>query len=152
MMILAALLLLLPVISQAEEFPEVKGWHPEGEVKVYGTDDLWEYIDGAAERFVIYGFQILRFREFSKEDLMLTAEIYDMGSPLNAFGIYTTERPAEGKRLSIGSEAVIGPSHCLLLKDQYYVKIIMLRGLLDDQRHDRCDQAQHGGRDECAQV
>jgi hypothetical protein len=131
--ILAALLLIFPVISQAEEFPEPEGWHPEGEVKVYGPDDLWEYIDGAAERFVMYGFQILRFREFSKKELMMTAEIYDMGSPLNAFGIYTTERPAEGKRLSIGTEAVIGPSHCLLLKDRYYIKVIMLRGLLDDE-------------------
>lgn len=132
-MILAAMLLLFPVMSQAEEFPELEGWRPEGEVKVYGPDDLWEYIDGAAERFVIYGFQILRFREFSKKELMMTAEIYDMGSPLNAFGIYTTERTAEGKRLSIGTEAVLGPSHCLLLKDRYYVKIIMLRGLLDDE-------------------
>ncbi len=131
--ILAALLLLFPVVSHAEEFPEPEGWHPEGEVKVYGLDNLWEYIDGAAERFVMYGFQILRFREFSKKELMMTVEIYDMGSPLNAFGIYTTERTAEGKRLSIGTEAVLGPSHGLLLKDRYYVKIIMLRGLLDDE-------------------
>jgi len=131
--ILAALLLLFPVMSQAEEFPKVEGWHPEGKVKVYGQDNLWEYINGAAERFVMYGFQILRFREFSRGELMMTAEIYDMGSPLNAFGIYTTERPGEGKRLSIGSEAVIGPSHCLLFKDRYYIKVIMLRGLLDDE-------------------
>jgi hypothetical protein len=52
---------------------------------------------------------------------------------LNAFGIYTTERPEEGERLSIGTEAVLGPSHYLLLKDRYYIKIIMLRGLLDDE-------------------
>jgi hypothetical protein len=130
---LAVWLLLFSVMSQADEFPEVERWHPEGEIKVYGPDNLWEYINGAAERFVMYGFQILRFREFSKENLMMTAEIYDMGSPLNAFGIYTTERPAEGKRLSIGTEVVLGPSHCLLLKDRYYVKIIMLRGMLDDE-------------------
>jgi hypothetical protein len=130
---LSGLLLLFSVMSHAEEFPKVEGWHPEGKVKVYGPDDLWEYINGAAERFVIYGFQILRFREFSKEELMMTAEIYDMGSPLNAFGIYTTERPVEEKRLSIGTEAVIGPSHCLLLKDRYYIKVIMLRGVLDDE-------------------
>ena len=131
--ILAALLLFFPMMSQADEFPEVEGWHPEGEIKVYGPDNLWEYINGAAERFVMYGFQILRFREFSKEELMMTTEVYDMGSPLNAFGMYTTERPEEGKRLSIGSEAVVGPSHCLLLKDRYYIKVIMLRGLLDDE-------------------
>jgi hypothetical protein len=130
---LTALLLLFPVVSQAEEFPEVQGWHAEGKVKVYGPDNLWEYINGAAERFVMYGFQMLRYREFSKEDLMMTTEIYDMGSPLNAFGIYSTERAEEGKRLSIGTEALTGPSHCLLLKDRYYIKVIMLRGLLDDE-------------------
>jgi hypothetical protein len=131
--ILAALLFISPVMSQAEEFPEVEGWHPEGEIKVYGPDNLWEYINGAAERFVIYGFKNLRFREFSKGEFMMTAEVYDMGSPLNAFGIYTTERPEKEKRLSIGTEAVIGPSHCLLLKDRYYIKVIMLRGLLDEE-------------------
>jgi hypothetical protein len=130
---LSVFLFFFSVMSLAEEFPEVENWHPEGEIKVYGPDNLWEYIDGAAERFVLYGFKVLRFREFSKENLMMTAEIYDMGSSLNAFGIYTTERPEEGKRLSIGTEAVLAPSHCLLLKDRYYIKIIMLRGLLDDK-------------------
>ncbi len=131
--IMLAALLLCPGISRADGFPEIEGWHPESKTMIYRQDDLWEYIDGAAEQFVMYGFQLLRLREFTKGDLMIAVEIYDMGSPLNAFGIYTTERPVDGKRLSIGTEAVIEPSLCLLFKDRYYVKVMMRRGLLDNQ-------------------
>lgn len=131
--IMLAAFLLCPSISTANGFPEIEGWHPEGKVKIFRRGDLWEYINGAAEQFVMYGFQILRYREFSKGDRMITVEIYDMGSPLNAFGIYTAERPVDGKRLSIGTEAVIDPFLCLLLKDRYYVKVMPRRGLHDDQ-------------------
>jgi hypothetical protein len=133
MTIMLAALLLSSIISRADGFPEIEGWHPESKVNIYRRGDLWEYINGAAEQFVMYGFQLLRFREFSKEDRRMSVEIYDMGSALNAFGIYTTERPEEGKRLSIGTEAVVGPSLCLFFKDRYYIKVMMLRGLLDDQ-------------------
>ena len=133
MTILLAALLLYPGTSTADGFPDIEGWHPESEVKIFRRGDLWEYINGAAEQFVMYGFQLLRFREFSKGDRMIAVEIYDMGSPLNAFGIYRTERPVDGKRLSIGTEAVIDPFLCLLLKDRYYVKVMTRRGLHDDQ-------------------
>jgi hypothetical protein len=55
-----------------------------------------------------------------------------MGSPLNAFGIYRTEAPAEAPALSIGAQAVVSPPYqCLLVKDRYYLKVETLEGALD---------------------
>jgi hypothetical protein len=55
-----------------------------------------------------------------------------MGRPLNAFGIYRTEAPAEEPSIQVGTEAVVSPPYqCLLLKDRYYVKVEAYEGELD---------------------
>jgi hypothetical protein len=55
--------------------------------------------------------------------------VYDMGRPLNAFGIYRTEAPPDESALPLGTEAVVSPPYqCLLLKDRYYVKVEAYEG------------------------
>ena len=130
--IVLLLFLLLPAHSPASEFPEIDGWKPEGEVNIHREDDLWKYINGGAELFLMYGFQMLRFREFSRGGTGVTIEIYDMATPLNAFGIYTAERGDDAVRLSLGTEAiVVPPDYCQLLKDRFYVKVNVHQGALD---------------------
>jgi hypothetical protein len=127
------LLFNLPAVSSAGVFPEIKGWTPEGEANIKTPDDLWEYINGAAGLYLSYGFKVLRYCDFTRGDHLMTVDIYDMGSPLNAFGIYATERPGDVKPRSIGTEAVIiPPAYCLLLKDRFYIKVQMIKGDIDD--------------------
>jgi len=118
----------------AIDFPAIEGWRPISDVKTYHPDDLFEYIDGAAELYLSYGFQSLLSRELSRDDLSIIVDIYDMGSALNAFGIYKSERPTDQELLAIGTEAVITPPYqCLLLKDNYYIKINLLEGDISEQ-------------------
>ncbi len=127
------LLFNLSAVSFAGVFPEIKGWTPEGEVNFRTPDDLWEYINGAAGLYLAYGFKVLRYRDFTRGDHLMKVHIYDMGSPLNAFGIYVTERPEDVKLQSIGTEAVIKPPvYCLLLKDRFYIQVQMIKGDIDD--------------------
>lgn len=120
--------------SFAEEFPEIKGWSAKDDVITYRSGNLWEYINGAADQFLSYDFRVLKLREFVKEGTHISVEIYDMGSQINAFGIYTTERPSDAQLLKIGTEAVvIPPYHGLMFKNQYYVKIMIQEGELDQQ-------------------
>jgi len=133
-LVVLLLLLFLPSNSLAGEFLEIDGWKADGKVNIHRKNDLWKYINGAAEMFLMYDFQMLRFREFSKGGMEMTVEIYDMATPLNAFGIYTTERGDDVKRLSIGTEAiVVPPYYCQLLKDRFYVKVNLHRGVLDNK-------------------
>ena len=109
---------------QATDFPDIKGWKPVSEVLSYNPDNLYEYINGAADQFINYGFQELLSRDLSSESLQVTIDIYDMGTRLNAFGMYKTERPKDQKALAIGTEAYVSPPYqCLLFKDNYYVKV-----------------------------
>jgi hypothetical protein len=133
-LIILLLLLVLPASVPAGEFPDIEGWKPEGEVNIHRRNDLWQYINGAAEMFLMYDFQMLRFREFSRKGMEMTIEIYDMATPLNAFGIYTTERGDDEERFSIGTEAVVVPPYyCQLLKGRFYVKVNMQQGVLDSK-------------------
>ena len=130
--IVLSLFLLLPVNSLSSGFPAIDGWEPEGKVNIHRKSDLWKYINGGAELFIMYGFQMLRYREFSKGSVEMTVEIYDMTTPLNAFGIYTAERGDDVKRLSIGTESVVVPPYyCQFLKDRFYVKVNMYQAVLD---------------------
>ncbi len=125
------LLLIVIIICplNATDFPEIKGWKPVSEVMTYNPENLYEYINGAADQFLDYGFRLLHSRDLSQNDLTITVDIYDLGSQLNAFGMYKTERPLYQEGLSIGTEAIISPPYqCLLLKDVYYVKVNVFEG------------------------
>ena len=83
--LIAMLLFTLP--AAAADFPAVEGWTLAGEVTAKAPDNLWEYNNGAAEAFLAYGFQGLSYADLKAGELVVTVEIYDMGSPINAYGI-----------------------------------------------------------------
>ncbi len=128
------ILLLIFTFSTAlygEDFPQIKGWTANKDVIIYRPANLWKYIDGAADQFLNYDFQILKLREFRKNDVIVTVDIYDMGTPINAFGIYSSERPDDAKLINIGTEAVVIPPYsALMLKDRFYVKVMIQQGEL----------------------
>lgn len=120
---------LLTVFSQ--DFPSIEGWERAGEVKTYYADNLWEYINGAAENFLSYGFVELNYCDMQQGDLIVTVNIYDMGNALNAFGIYTSEKGTDQETLDIGVQSILSlPYQCLQLKGQYYIKIDAFEGVL----------------------
>ena len=124
---------LLSCSEQSSDFPELEGWTRTGEVLTFDADNLWEYINGAAELFLEYDVQTCRTADLSSGDLTVTVDLYDMGTPLNAFGIFVRERPAAGAPLPDATEAVVSPPYqALLLKDAMYVKLNAIEGELSE--------------------
>jgi hypothetical protein len=116
---------------QVSDFPVVQGWTQVGGVSVYDPDNLWEYIDGAAELFIDYGVLACRTADLSSGDVTVTVDIYDMGTSLNAFGIFTLESSGRGEPFPGAVEAVISPPfQALLLKGTMYVKAHPFEGEL----------------------
>jgi hypothetical protein len=110
-------------------FLTIAGWSPQGEPSTYDAAGLWELINGAADVFLSYGFETVTVQNFSAGDVTVFVAVYDMGRPLNAFGIYRTEAPPDESALPLGTEAVVSPPYqCLLLKDRYYVKVEAYEG------------------------
>ena len=129
----AAAIALLSCSSGASDFPEVSGWTQEGEVLIYDVDNLWEYINGAAELFVEYDVQTCRTTDLSSGDVVVTVDLYDMGTPLNAFGVYNRESSGSGEPLPGAVEALVSPPYqALLLKGATYVKVNAIEGELTE--------------------
>ncbi len=125
-------LLISIAFSNNIDFEKMKGWTPIDSVASYDDSNLWEYINGAADQFYSYGFQELYSCEMKSESLEGVIDVYNMGSCLNAFGIYKTERGDIPEKLKIGAESVItSPMQALLFKDIYYVKVSIYEGKLD---------------------
>ena len=127
------LLAVLTITSAyAADLPEIEGWQPAGEVMTFSPTTLWEHINGAAETFLQYGFQKLTTGEFSRNGVTISVGVNDMGSALNAYGIYRTEAPEDVETIDIGAQAVISPPYqCLLAKDRFYVKVDVYEGEID---------------------
>ena len=117
--------------GQESDFPEVAGWTQPGEVLIYDADNLWEYINGAAELFVSYGVQSCRTADLTSGDLTVTIDLYDMGTPLNAFGVYEREASGESVQIPGATAAVVSPPYqALLLKGSTYAKVNVFEGEL----------------------
>ncbi|MDZ7336596.1 MAG: hypothetical protein ONB32_15705 [candidate division KSB1 bacterium] len=126
---------LLAVSSlQAFDFPDISGWQPISDVMSYTPENLYEYIDGAADQFIAYGFVELLSRDLASDSLQVTVDIYDMGELLNAYGIYRNERPRNVATMAIGTEAYIAPPYqALMFKANYYVKINAFEGEINSE-------------------
>ncbi len=128
----AVLALFLSCQMAPQAFLTIAGWSPQDEPSTYDATGLWELINGAADIFLSYGFETVTVQKFSAGDVTASIAVYDMGRPLNAFGIYRTEAPADESALPVGTEAVVSPPYqCLLLKDRYYVKVEAYEGDID---------------------
>ncbi|MBU8921356.1 MAG: hypothetical protein KOO63_06005 [Bacteroidales bacterium] len=109
---------LLPASGQLE------GWARDGDVISYLPDNLWEYINGSAESFLMYDFrQVVAMHYLDPSEREIKVEIYDHGSPLMTFGIYSMLRSPDAEYLEIGCEA-FGDEYTLhFWKDRFYVKV-----------------------------
>jgi hypothetical protein len=102
--------------------PSEVGAEPTGERKFFSSD-LYEYSDGAADAYLDYGLVAMVHQEYKASDTDVTLDIYDMGAPSNAFGIYAAESSSDYHFLPIGAEGY-GTNEILnFFQDEFYVKL-----------------------------
>jgi len=105
-------------------FPRLEGWEPKGNPDIYTPDNLFEYINGAADVYLSYDFQTLATLTFENNKKgSFTVEIYRHSNPKNGFGIYTQEKPRTGPFLAIGTQGYYEKGILNFLKGCYYVKL-----------------------------
>lgn len=95
----------LETLLPGESF--LKGWHVAEGPSSFTSDTLWEYLNGGAPRYEAYGFERLVHVRYELGDDALasvTADVYDMGSELGAFGIYRSIRPPVAEARTWGAE------------------------------------------------
>ena len=103
----------------------VPGWVISGKPRSFKSANLWEFIDGAADGYLAYGFQEVVSADYAHEGMgsQAVVDIYQMKDPLNAFGIYAQERNPASQFLKIGNEGYLGGTALNFWTGPYYVRI-----------------------------
>ncbi len=105
-------------------FPDIADWQKKGAAETYSPENLYKYIDGAAENFLNYDFKQLAVQNYANDQgQALSAEIYFHGTAENAFGIYSSEKPVIGKYFELGSQGYTEAGILNFLCSAYYVKL-----------------------------
>ena len=106
-------------------FPDLSGWIKDGSPEIFYADNLWEYINGAADVYLNYDFQKVATLTYdSSPKKSLTIDIYEHDTPRNAFGIYSQEKPAQGNWLKIGTQGYYDKGILNFYVGNYYIKMM----------------------------
>jgi len=106
------------------KFPEVTGWKKSGEIQTFTPKTLYEYINGAADLYLMYEVEELKVAEYQNEKkASVIVDVYRHKTPVHAFGIYSQERPPGGNFFDIGLQGYYEKGFFNFLMGPYYVKI-----------------------------
>ena len=115
-----------------------EGWQCPGRIQVYDKDNVFDLINGEAERFFPYGFQQVAATTYTlgaSPPRSLEAEVYRMGSKLDAFGIYSQFCDTEAEYLEVGVEGFRNDYQLLFFQDCFFVRLSAL-GQPDQNKND----------------
>jgi len=102
---------------------EINGWRADVKVDAYDRKTLFHYIDGGAELYLAYHFQKVYVHTYTKAgepDIIM--DIYEMGTPEDAFGVFTSER--EGEDIGIGQGSEYEAGLLRFFKGRFFVSIM----------------------------
>ncbi|HEX2920938.1 MAG TPA: DUF6599 family protein [Bacteroidales bacterium] len=103
--------------------PELSGFKKLTNYPVFTPDNLWDFINGAADIYLAYGFIDLHVCEYKKSKDVIKLEIYQHKNSTLAFGIYSTERSSEFRFINLGTQGYSADGSLNFFKGNYYVKI-----------------------------
>jgi hypothetical protein len=106
--------------------PDLTGFTITHDPEQYTKENLWDYMNGGAPGYLAYGFEEMMALQVKdlKNHSEIVVDVYDMGNPLNAFGIYSVERIPEGRDLTFGVDSFQYDTTLCFWQDKYYVKLM----------------------------
>ena len=107
---------------------QTRAWQLAGEPKVYGRDNLWEYLNGQAPTYLDYGMATCihaEYRHKYQPDRKLILDLFDMGDAEGAFGLLSAGRRREAETLQIGSLGYWQDERACWMRDRVFAQVIV---------------------------
>jgi len=114
-------------IVEIVESLEPGGWKIVEHVLEFTPENLYEHINGNAELYLSYDVVRLTFASFlnpENANEFIDVFLYNMGSPTNAFGIFSIERYEGEPPVDLGRIAYRSSGSYFIWKGQYYIQIL----------------------------
>jgi hypothetical protein len=108
----------------------IEGWRLREAPRGYSSENLYEYIDGNADLFLAYGFADVAVGDYTPVtgSGWISVDVYNMGTPLHAFGIFGAEKPAQARSAGLGAQGYASDGLIAFWQGPYYVKVSLIEG------------------------
>jgi hypothetical protein len=126
---LLPLLVLLPFLSLYAQKPDcglLAGWQQHGPDRTYEADTLFEYMDGNAEGYIIYGYKKLQGVQgvtCQKDGDRVLIDVHEMAGSEAAWGIFAAIRAMDQPVEAIGTVGQVSTRKAAFVKDRYLVEL-----------------------------
>jgi len=114
--------------GSAAPFPisnEVAGWAKTSDIRGFEASDLWQYIDGEAERYLKAGVQKVFTADYKFQNKVdATVDVYTMGNPDGAAKILESEPLGSATQVRLGDSARLYDQSLVFRKGSYLVRIV----------------------------
>jgi hypothetical protein len=101
----------------------VAGWTQHGTTRSYVADNLFEYMDGNAEGYLLYGFVNMHGVSCEKAGITLLIDVSEFADDESAFGMYSANRDLRQPETKLGMGGQIVPRRAIFAKGKYYVEL-----------------------------
>ncbi len=118
--------LALALAATALEAHDLKcppGWEQEGEARFFSPDTLFEYMNGNAEGYLVYGFQGMHGLTCRRGGVRLHIDVSEMDSPESAWGLYASNRDPEAEETALGSVGQIVAGRAFFARDRFFAEL-----------------------------
>lgn len=123
-LVVAAILAALhPAQAQVLDCRVVAGWQQQGAARSFSAENLFEYMDGNAEGYLIYQFVGMKGITCKSGGDTFVIDISEMADPEFAFGLFSASRDQRQPIQPIGMGGQILPRRAMFAKDKYFVEI-----------------------------
>jgi len=97
-------------------------WTAEPKDRIYDTETIFSYIDGAGEVYRAYNMRSCLSRRYTSPNApAIVLDIFDMGTSEDAFGVFTHDR--DGRAVDVGQGALYRPGWLSFWKGRFFVSI-----------------------------
>jgi hypothetical protein len=109
---------------------EVSGWTKVGETRTFAGDDLSNYIDGGADKYLKAGFRSVATSDYkfadskSNDQTQVTADVYTMATAEGAKTIFESDPAGDAKSAPVGEVARLYAQSLVFRKGPYVVQIV----------------------------
>lgn len=101
----------------------VPGWKQQGAARRHDPGNLFEYMNGNAEGYLIYGFRSMSGITCENAGSTILIDISEMTDSDSAYGIYTANSDPAKPGEKIGMAGQVLPRRAVFVKGNYYVEL-----------------------------
>lgn len=107
------------------ESNEVYGWSKTGETRTFEAADLWQYIDGDAEKYIQAGVKRTLTADYRYQDSTdAVADIYVMAAAEGAKRILDSENAANSRPAALGDAGRLYGASLVFRKGPHLVRLV----------------------------